>query len=126
MAGLRPHVPLVSPPDRARAVFVLVAVAVLAPPTLADATQAVPPERRTVTGRMQPAPGAPMQEVEVAIHQVPTNLPLVAADQARLEAEDLVLGLVIEGEAVAYPVRYLALFEVVNTQIASRPIAPTW
>ncbi len=83
-------------------------------------------QSRTVRGRMQPRPGAPMGDVEVAVHQVPSDLPSVPAASADLRDSDLVLGVVVGGQPVAYPVRYLALFEVVNARVGDTPLAPTW
>ncbi len=67
-----------------------------------------------------------MRDVEVAVHQVPSDLPSVAAEAADLSDTDLVLGVVVNGKPVAFPVRYLAMFEVVNSRVGGTPLAPTW
>lgn len=53
---------------------------------------------------------------------------IVAADEVDLGDEDLVMGIVIDGEARAYPVNYMngPLNEVVNDTLAGEPIASTW
>ena len=84
-----------------------------------------PKPDRTVRGRMQPRPGAPEQDVEVGVHQVPTHVPSVRAE-ARLADDELVLGVVLEGTAIAYPVRYLAMHEVINSEVGDTAVAPTW
>ncbi len=81
---------------------------------------------RTVRGRMQARPGGPMEDVEVAVHEVPTDLPTVPAEEAPLEDDDLVLGVVVDAQAVAFPIRYLAMFEVVDSRVGETPVAPTW
>ena len=80
----------------------------------------------TVKGFMQARPGGPMEEVEVKVHEVPVDLPLVPADQAPLEEDDLVLGVVDNGQAVAYPIRYLALSEIIDGYVGATPVAATW
>lgn len=40
--------------------------------------------------------------------------------------EDLVVGIVVDGDARAYPVRLLSLHEIVNDTIGGRPVAVTW
>ena len=44
----------------------------------------------------------------------------------RLRTTDLVIGVSIDGDARAYPVKLLALHEVVNDVVAGRPIVVTW
>ncbi len=81
---------------------------------------------KTVKGMMQARPGGPLEEVEVAVHEVPVNLSSVRASQAELADHDLVLGVVLDGQAMAYPIRYLAMYEVVDDEVAHSPIAATW
>lgn len=50
----------------------------------------------------------------------------VAADQARLEGEDRVLGLALGGSARAYPVRILNWHEVVNDRFGDRAVVVTY
>ncbi len=53
---------------------------------------------------------------------------IIAAADAELGDDDLVMGIVIEGRARAYPVNYMngPLNEVVNDTLAGEPIASTW
>ena len=81
---------------------------------------------RTVKGRVQTRPGGPLEEAEVAVHEVQVDLPSVGAKEASLKEDELVLGVVVEGQAMAYPIRYLALHEVVNNRVGETPLAPTW
>lgn len=96
-------------------------------PTVAAAP---PPEApappKTVKGLMQARPGGPLEEVEVAVHEVPVDLPSVPADKAQLDDDELVLGVVVDTQAIAYPIRYLAMFEVVDHRVGDTPLAPTW
>ncbi len=52
----------------------------------------------------------------------------VSAKDAPLGDNELVMGVVIQGEARAYPVNYMmgALNEVVNDTLGGQPIASTW
>jgi len=50
----------------------------------------------------------------------------VAADAVDLQEDELVVGVVLDGQAIAYPVRYLAMSEVVNDRVGDTPIAPSW
>lgn len=81
---------------------------------------------RKVTGVMQARPGGPMGQVEVGVWEAPTDLPSVPANEAPLKDDDLVLGVVVDGRAMAYPIRYLALYEVVDDRVGKTPLAPTW
>jgi hypothetical protein len=83
-------------------------------------------QERTVRGVMQPHFGAPAEEVEVQVHSVPVDPPSVPAAEADLSDDDLVLGVVVEGKAMAYPVRFLALSEVVDDRVGNTPLAPSW
>ncbi len=53
---------------------------------------------------------------------------IIAAADADLGDDDVVIGIVIEGQARAYPVNYMngPLNEVVNDTLAGEPIASTW
>ena len=53
---------------------------------------------------------------------------IVAADEAGLGDGDIVMGVVIAGEARAYPVNYMngPLNEVVNDTLGGAHIAPSW
>ena len=56
------------------------------------------------------------------------NPEIVTATKAELADDDLIMGVVINGEARAYPVNYMngPRNEVVNDQLGGLPIAPTW
>lgn len=79
-----------------------------------------------VKARVQMRSDGPVKEVEMAVYRMPVDPPSVPAQQAELQDDELVLGLVIGGQPMAYPIRYLALFEVVNDRVANRPIALSW
>lgn len=83
-------------------------------------------QERTVRARVQPRPGAPVEMMEMKVHEVPVNPESVAADEAGLEDTELVLGVVIDGLPMAYPIRYLAAVEVVNDVVGETSLAPTW
>lgn len=53
---------------------------------------------------------------------------IVAADSVDIGAGDLVMGVVINGEARAYPVNYMngPYNEVVNDELGGQAIAPSW
>jgi hypothetical protein len=80
----------------------------------------------TIRARVQTHPGGPVVETDMPVHRVPTDLPSVPAAEAPLEDHDLVLGVVVDGTAKAYPIRYLALHEVVDDRVGDLPVAPTW
>ncbi|MBI4202673.1 MAG: DUF3179 domain-containing protein [Chloroflexi bacterium] len=55
------------------------------------------------------------------------NPVLVRASEATyLPADDLVLGLELEGQARAYPVRMLWFHHIVNDRVGERPILVTY
>ncbi len=53
---------------------------------------------------------------------------IVTADQVDFGDEDIVMGVVINGEARAYPVNYMngPYNEVVNDELGGQAIAPSW
>ncbi len=83
------------------------------------------PESRQIRVKIA-GPGNSTQEVSMRVHEVPVDPPSVEANQARLKGKDLVLGVVVDGKAMAYPIRYLALHEVVDSQVGGSPLALTW
>lgn len=95
---------------------------------IAAVNQDTRPEQlqRRVKAFVQPRPGAPMQETNMRVHRTPGNLPIVDANKATLDDDDLVLGVIVDGNAVAFPIRYLSMFEVTNSQVGQMPVAPTW
>ncbi len=50
----------------------------------------------------------------------------VAASEAPLEDDELVIGISIEGEAKAYPITVLRFREMVNDELGGIPILVTW
>lgn len=81
---------------------------------------------KTVVGLMQARPGGPLAEVEVEVHAAPTNLPSVDAKDAGLTDDDLVIGIVVDGQPMAYPIRFIAMYEVIDDRVGGTPVAPTW
>lgn len=67
---------------------------------------------------------------EEEIYSIPLNADVehVPAKDAPLEEGDLVMGVVIAGEARAYPVNYMMgpYNEVVNDTVGGMPLAATW
>lgn len=88
--------------------------------------QSTRPRTRTVKAFVQPRPGRPRSETEMKVFESPVDLPIEDAGTVSLDDNDLVLGVVSDGVAVAYPVRYLAMFEVVNSLVGTTLVAPTW
>jgi len=91
-----------------------------------DTADSVDTQNNTVRARVQMRPGGPLEEVEMRVAEAPVDPPTVAADAVDLEDDELVVGVVLDGEAIAYPVRYLAMSEVVNDRVGDTPIAPSW
>ncbi len=81
---------------------------------------------RTVKAFVQPRPGKPREEIDMAVHTVPVDLPTVEASKAPLDDDDLVLGVELDGQTVAYPIRFLSMFEVINSRVGKTPVAPSW
>ena len=50
----------------------------------------------------------------------------VPADQAQIKDDELVLAIVIDGQAKAYPITVLNSREMVNDELAGIPILATW
>lgn len=83
------------------------------------------PESRQIKVKIA-GPGNSSQVVSMRVHEVPVDPPSVEANQARLKGKDLVLGVVVDGKAMAYPIRYLAMHEVVDSEVGGSPLALTW
>ena len=83
------------------------------------------PESRQIKVKIA-GPGNSTQEVSMRVHEVPVDPPSVEANQARLKGKDLVLGVVVDGKAMAFPIRYLAMHEVVDSEVGGSPLALTW
>jgi hypothetical protein len=56
------------------------------------------------------------------------NPEIIAANEADIDDGDMVMGIVINGEARAYPVNYMGgpTNEVVNDRLGGQAIAPSW
>ncbi len=91
-------------------------------------TAAGPPpfKKRKVSAHVQLRPGGPAEEASMGVHEVPVDPAIVPASASDLADDELVLGVVRDGAAVAYPIRLLAMFEVVNSRVGKTPVAPTW
>lgn len=97
-------------------------------PVLLAAVSAEDPsgESKKVRAKVQVRPGGPTVEAEMAVVPSPTDPASVPAAESRLPEEDLVLGVVLDGKARAYPIRFLALYEIVNDRVGNTPVAPSW
>lgn len=111
----------------AAAVFAIIALfATGVAPLAAQEQEQDQEQERKVRARVQARPGGPIEDVEMSVHKVPVDPKTVSAAEAQLEDDELVLGLVIEDQPIAYPIRYLAMFEVINDRVGDTPLAPTW
>lgn len=119
-------------PYRSRRVLVVIITVTtlvllgLSAPLRAEAGTDAEPAPMTVRGTVQTFPSGPLEDAEVPVLLGPDPLPAVAADEARLEDDDLVLGVVVGDVAKAYPIRQLGRFEVVDDRLGDRPVAVTW
>ncbi len=84
------------------------------------------PKKVTVTAVVQMEIGSQPREVEMEVHPVPVNPDSLPARDADLEDGEIVLGVVQDGKPMAYPIRYLALSEVLNDRVGQVSLAPTW
>lgn len=82
--------------------------------------------RRRVKGSVQVKPGGPVWETEVEVVPSPVDPLTVPSERVVLPDDDLVLGVSIDGRAVAYPIRFLAMHEVVDARVGATPVAPSW
>lgn len=106
---------------------VLATCAFTAPSTLAQDTESTYyDDSRTVRTTAQPRVNAKFREFRMRIKPAPTNLPLVDSSEAKLRDHDIVMGVVYEGNVVAFPVRFLSATQVANATIGNTPVVPTW
>ena len=91
-----------------------------------DAASKPDPKPRKVKAFVQPKPGAPREEIEMTVHPVPVDPPLVSADDAEMDHDEIVLGVTLGTYDVAFPIRYLSMFEVVNSHVGKTPVAASW
>ncbi len=81
---------------------------------------------KSVRAWVQTKPGGEPEDVEMPVYEALVDPASVTADSASLEDDDLVLGIEVDGQAMAYPIRYVALFEVVDDRVGDTPLAATW
>ena len=103
-----------------------VSVAITIPNEPVMAQESQPEPRTTVKAYVQMHPGGEREEAEMPVYESPVDLPIVAATEADLDDHALVMGMVRDGKAMAWPIRYLAMYEVVNSSAGDLPVAPTW
>lgn len=84
------------------------------------------PVLKRVTATVQMRPGGPTEETSMDVFEVPLNPLQVAAEDVQLDDNELVLGVVVNGQAMAYPLRWLALYEALNDQVGNAHLTPTW
>lgn len=89
------------------------------------ATLAAQEEEETVRGVMQPMPGEPAALIDAGVRKTP-SLPFVDASEVKLKKQDLVLGVAVDGQAWALPIRFIGLYEVVNSRLGDLPVTATW
>ena len=70
--------------------------------------------------------GWPPAMISMTVHPAPVSPPSVPSDQVRLNDDELVIGIVIDQKPMAYPIRFMAMVEVVNDVVEGVPIATTW
>jgi len=101
---------------RDRETMALVAFLLLFVPGAADAQGKINRDRSTTT------------DLRPEGYPVRTGLELVDADEAGLHDDDMILGIVIEGEARAYPVNLMwkPENEVLNDTLGGAAITATW
>lgn len=123
-----------------RRVWLLVGVTVVAGLAIGYVARASrAPGERVQTGGQQVGPDGRVHRVaqdrsnfttvrEGRVPPMNVNPEHVPARDAPVEDWEIVLGTVINGEAVAYPVNYMAGAEneIVNDTVAGRPIAASW
>jgi hypothetical protein len=79
-----------------------------------------------VNTRAQSSPGKDLARHWMPILQAPVAPPRGHGDVVPMADDELVVGLVLDGTAVAYPIRYLTLAEVVNDSVAGTPVVVSW
>ena len=110
-----------------RLVSLIATAMLLAIPTFSIPVLAEEPKAdRTVKAHVQMRPGGEREEVEMPVWEVPVDPRSVPAAEAELPDDDLVLGVVVDGRSMAWPIRFLALSEVVDDRVGETALAPTW
>jgi len=88
--------------------------------------QADQDEPHPIRARVQPAPGAELQEIDIEVHRVDLPFEVEPADSIELDEDDIVVGVLNEGVVVAYPVRFVSLYGIVSDDLNGLPIAVSW
>lgn len=84
------------------------------------------PVLKKVTAEVQTRPGGPIEEASMDVFEVPVDPLWASADEVRLDDNELVLGVLVDGQAVAYPLRWLSLYEAMNDRVGDAHLTPTW
>jgi hypothetical protein len=84
------------------------------------------PVLKQVTAKVQTRPGGPIEEASMDVFEVPVDPLRAPADEVRLDEDELVLGVLVDGQAVAYPLRWLSLYEALNDRVGHTHLTPTW
>lgn len=108
------------------ALRVTLAIVSLGPLASAESTPLPNGPGSTVRATLQTRPGGPLEEVEVPVLENAAELTVAGAAEAQLDDDELVLGVVVEGRARAYPIRYLGRYEVLDDRLAGVAVAATW
>ena len=80
----------------------------------------------TVRAVVQMEVGGQPREVDMGVYAVPVDPESLPPGEADLEDREIILGVVQDNHPMAYPIRYLALPEVLNDRIGQVSLAPTW
>lgn len=99
-------------------------------PRSQDASKATAEKRVILKGSAPSKGGDPLTFVHLEEEGFPLNVnpEIVAASDASIDDGDMVMGVVIEREARAYPVNYMngPRNEIVNDRLGGRAITPSW
>ena len=79
-----------------------------------------------VQAPVQQRPGEEARLQAMSVAEAPNRPPRGSPEQVPMHANELVVGVEINGEVVAYPLRYLNLVEVVNDEVGGTPVAVSW
>ena len=84
--------------------------------------------RRSSPGPVEPRDRSAFTHLTEGGYPLNVSPEIVAADEIDIADEDIVMGIVINGEARAYPVNYMngPYNEVVNDELGGQAIAPSW
>lgn len=84
--------------------------------------------RRGAGGPVEPADRSAFTSLKDGGYPLNLDPEIVAAEDCDIGDDDLVMGVVVNGEARAYPVNYMngPYNEVVNDKLGGQAIAPSW